>query len=101
MKRLIFTDAAREDLAAIGHYTQESWGAEKKKRYLAEIRAGLDRLRRATGLGRIRDEIRPGYRSIASGRHVIFYREAEDRIEVMRVLHQRMDIHRHLNDPAK
>jgi toxin ParE1/3/4 len=100
MKRLSFTDAAREDLAAIGRYTLESWGAEKKTRYLAGIRASLERLRRATGIGRVRDEIRPGYRSVASGRHVIFYRETEDRIEVVRVLHQRMDLHRHLNDPA-
>jgi toxin ParE1/3/4 len=100
MKRLSFTDAAREDLAAIGRYTQDNWGTEKKTRYLAGIRASLERLRRATGIGRIRDEIRSGYRSIASGRHVIFYRETEDRIEIMRVLHQRMDLHRHLNDPA-
>jgi toxin ParE1/3/4 len=46
--------------------------------------------------------IRPGYRKQLSGRHVIYYRETEEGvIEVVRVLHQRMDVVRRLRgDPA-
>jgi toxin ParE1/3/4 len=47
-------------------------------------------------LGAARDAIRPGYRSARQGRHLIFYREIPDGIEVVRVLHESMDIERHL-----
>ena len=30
-----------------------------------------------------------------AGSHVVFYRETDDTIDVIRVLHQRMDIERH------
>jgi toxin ParE1/3/4 len=43
------------------------------------------------------DEIRTGYRKFPSGRHVIFYRSLETgAIEIVRVLHERMDMETHL-----
>ena len=41
---------------------------------------------------RERPEIKPGYRSMAEGKHVIFYRVGESGIEILRILHGRMDI---------
>ena len=42
-----------------------------------------------------RDDVRPGYRAFHEGRHLIFYREAGDQIEIIRILHDRMDFRRH------
>jgi len=57
-------------------------------------------LQRAAGnprIGRACDEIRPGYRKLAAGSHMLFYRvSVEGVIDVVRVLHQRMDVDRHL-----
>jgi len=47
-------------------------------------------------LGRSCDAIREGHRKFRVGRHVIFYRVIEQRIDVVRVLHQQMDFESHL-----
>jgi toxin ParE1/3/4 len=40
--------------------------------------------------------VRTGYRGSRVGAHVIFYREVTEGIEVVRILHQRMDVRRQL-----
>jgi hypothetical protein len=53
------------------------------------------------GTGRDCAAIRPGYRKHGVGRHIIFYRSiADDCIEIVRVLHERMDAERHLSEPG-
>ena len=47
-------------------------------------------------LGRSCDAICEGYRKFRVGRHVIFYRVIDRGIDVVRVLHQRMDFESHL-----
>lgn len=39
------------------------------------------------GIGRKRDEFRPDIRSINEGSYLIFYRQIEDGIEILRILH--------------
>ena len=34
MQGFVFTRKARDDLKAIGRYTQETWGREQRNRYL-------------------------------------------------------------------
>lgn len=96
--KLVVTRAARADLEGIARYTEEQWGAARKRRYLNALRDRFGQIRRNPGLGTLRDDIRPGYRSVVSGRHVVFYRETKDRIEIVRVLHERMDMHQHLTE---
>lgn len=43
-------------------------------------------------LGRARDELAPGIRSLAFGRYVVFYEALDDGIDVVRVLHGSRDI---------
>ncbi|MDP0500303.1 MAG: type II toxin-antitoxin system RelE/ParE family toxin [Verrucomicrobiota bacterium JB022] len=40
--------------------------------------------------------VRVGYRKYPVGRHVIYYRVQPDALEVVRILHQRMDVERYL-----
>jgi len=48
-------------------------------------------------IGRACDEIRPGYRKLAAGSHTLHYRvTAEGVVDVVRALHQRMDVDSHL-----
>jgi len=47
-------------------------------------------------MGRERPEIKSGYRSIAEGKHVIFYRAGDNGIEILRILHGRMNIEHRL-----
>ena len=98
MRKLVIADRARADLKEIADYTGREWGAGQSRRYLGAIKDRLARLRDRPGLGTLRDEIGPGYRSARSGRHIVFYRETAESIEIVRVLHERMDMHRQLRD---
>jgi len=46
-------------------------------------------------MGRSRDELSPGVRSLPFGRYVIFYLPLADGIDVVRVLHSARSIRRH------
>lgn len=92
MKKLVVAGSARADLEAIARYTEQRWGVARKRLYLDMLRRRFANLRTTSGLGAARDDLRPGYRSIMCGSHIVFYRETTDRIEILRVLHQRMDV---------
>ena len=51
-------------------------------------------------MGVRRDEIAEGLRACPVRRHVVFYRDRPDRVDVVRILHERMDPARHL-PPAR
>lgn len=67
-------------------------GAEQAQEYLRELQRAAANPR----IGGACDEIRPGYLKLGAGSHTLFYRvTAEGVIDVVRVLHQRMDVDRH------
>ena len=90
------TPAAKADLREIWLYTLENWGEAQADRYLFQLEECCERLVEHPELGRPRDELRRGYRSLLEGSHLIIYRYHLDRIEIIRVLHRRMDPERHL-----
>jgi toxin ParE1/3/4 len=49
---------------------------------------------RFPGMGLSREDLRPGLRCFVVSPYVIFYRPAEDTIEVLRILHGARDIRR-------
>lgn len=69
---------------------------QQKNKYLRLLDAKFKQLSEHPHLGARRDWIREGYRSARQGRHLIIYREVADGIEIVRVLHESMDIDRHL-----
>lgn len=79
-------------------YTCERWGVDQTETYLRELQRAIERAAANPRIGKACDEIRPGYLKLAAGSHVVFYRsdDADDGIDVVQVLHQRMDVDRHL-----
>lgn len=96
MRRLVISEEARADLGQIASFTSQEWGERQQSRYLSAIRRRLAELRRRPELGRPRNEVVVGSRSILAGRHVIFYAVTLDAVEVIRVLHDSMDVHTHV-----
>jgi toxin ParE1/3/4 len=92
----ILSPRAQADLGEIWDHTLGRWGSDQAERYLRQIQAALELLSRNPKLGRSASTIRKGYRKHASGAHVIFYREIATGIDVVRILHRRMDVPRHL-----
>ena len=99
-RRLRLSNPARRDLAGIADYTLRAWGEKQKAKYLGVIGDRFRALRNSPGLGVAREDIAPGLRAHPAGRHIIFYREVEDAVEIVRVLHQSMDVERRITgDP--
>lgn len=116
MARFRLARPAQIDLANILATSAERWGADGRQRYAAVL---VDAMRQvavepAGPLSKKRPDLRPSVRSFhvryarrsAEGAkvrrpvHVLYYRVAEEGvIEIVRVLHERMDPSRHLDEP--
>jgi toxin ParE1/3/4 len=96
MTQFQLSKLAISDLRSIGRYTQKTWGHEQRNRYLGELDAAFKLLVEQPELGYQCDDIRPGYRKFPVGRHLIFYRPTPEGVNIIRILHERMDADTHL-----
>jgi|JI8StandDraft_2_1071088.scaffolds.fasta_scaffold65247_5 toxin ParE1/3/4 len=93
MKRWRLTRKARTDLADIWNYTADLWGIAQAERYIRQIEMELTAASQGKALARPID----AYWRVKSGHHFCIFRKLPDgEIEVIRILHERMDIDRHL-----
>ncbi|WP_430386459.1 type II toxin-antitoxin system RelE/ParE family toxin [Blastomonas fulva] len=93
MRRWRLTPAARIDLAGIWNYTADNWGEAQAEQYIRQIESTLTAAAENSPLVRGLDDV---WR-IRAGNHLCIFRKLPDgKIEVIRVLHERMDIDRHL-----
>ncbi len=76
--------------------TAEQWGIGQARRYLDMLTVAFVGLADAPKTWPSCDFIRPGYRRRGVERHVIYYRITGYGVEIMRILHDRMDSSRHL-----
>jgi toxin ParE1/3/4 len=91
---------AELDLLDLDEYTLDNWGAIQAERYTGAIERCCARLAENPYLGRACDQISQGLRRIEQGRYVIFYRQHENGIRVVRVLHQDMQANQHSLEDA-
>ena len=82
----------------IATYGSVEWGELEAAGYVQKILDVLDDLTTFPRLGQVNIGQSEWHRSIGVGSHVIFYRVDEDsrKIEIVRILHARMDARRHL-----
>lgn len=92
-------EAAQDDLLEIGVQGREEWGNEQMRGYLAALVKAFDALADMPELGRAFEEIFAGGRRYLCGAHVVFYEIGADGIvEIVRVLHGRMQHDLHFPD---
>lgn len=92
MKNYRLSAASQDDLRKIKAYSIATWGEQQAREYLDAIEKTLERLVISPDLGKKRDELFLGLRSFSVKQHVIFYRCHQEELEVVRVLHARMNI---------
>jgi toxin ParE1/3/4 len=92
---LTFSPVAIADIGAIWDYSAETWGVDQADRYVDDIRAACVALASGERAGR-KVDVRDGYLKYPVGRHLIFFRQDGPGTVVIRVLHQSMDVDRHL-----
>ena len=88
--------AAQTDLESIWDYTVRHWGEAQAEVYVRGIQAACEALSNGTLVSRSADDIRAGYCKAAVGSHVMFFRMHAGVVEIIRILHQGMDVDRHL-----
>lgn len=96
-RRFRLSNQAEADLDEIGLYTKDNWGAGQAEKYLTQLDQTFHVLAQTPSLGQDCSDLRPGLLSITCNRHIIFFRRnAAGTVEILRILHQRMDFQRHL-----
>jgi toxin ParE1/3/4 len=88
---------ARTDFSDILLYSAQQWGTRQRNTYRAELLRGFAAIRDHPQLGTTREDLGPGIRSRLVEHHLVYYRVLDDLIEVVRILHERMDASRHFS----
>jgi toxin ParE1/3/4 len=96
VKGVVLSPRAQADIEDIWNYTAVNWGSRQAELYVRQLQSSIEAIAQDPALGRSCDEIRPGYRKFPAGTHVLFYRVKRRGIDVVRILHARMDFNRHL-----
>lgn len=99
------TDQAEQDLLAVSTWTAENFGAPQAEHYIETLIQAIEVLIDGPEMlgAKVRDDLAPGIRTLHAARngrksrHFVVFRVAEGQIlEVLRVLHDSMDLARHL-----
>jgi toxin ParE1/3/4 len=100
MTAIRYTPTAQRQLDEIWAYSMAHWGEARTNRYLMAIEEAIEAV--ASGRRRARPcaDLWPRLKFVRSGSHNIYLRldAAGDVLQVMAVLHQRMEPSRHLKD---
>jgi toxin ParE1/3/4 len=91
---------AEEDLEEVWLYTLEIGSKEQADRYLSLIFDEIEYVTANPKTGLDFNPIRKNYRYSKVKSHLIFYKhkKSEDVIEVIRILHERMDLENRINE---
>lgn len=90
------TPEAEVDIEHIWDYSAATWGIDQAESYIAGLQDTIYSIARWPEMGETYEHIAADYRCFSYSRHLIFYRKLGETIEVVRILHERMDVDRHL-----
>jgi toxin ParE1/3/4 len=104
-RRIVLSRLAETDLAHIAAWTAENFGQRQAEVYIDALLDTIDELSAGEpARSKARDEIAIGLRTLhmakrgRQGRHVLVYKSAEDLLMIVRILHDSMEVSRHLPD---
>ena len=99
MNSFTLTRKAKSDLRSIAIHTEKKWGREQRYTYIKQFDEAFQLLANKPSIGQSCDYIKKGYRKFPNASHLIFYRSISNtQIEVVRILHKRMDVRIQLTD---
>lgn len=94
----IISKKAVMDLEEIWLFTVDKWLVAQAYRYYLLIIDEIDFICKNITCGKPLDNIRKGYRTTKVKSHLIFYRVVNDTVEIIRILHERMDMENRLDE---
>ena len=99
MRSVKYARRASADLEDITDYTAQTWGAEKAKKYTKDIRAKMEEIVEGEASIEPMDVGRAGMFKARVNRHLIIFEQTDKHILIIRILHDAMDIPRHIGPP--
>lgn len=99
MAKVILRQEAINDLTDIWDYTVQEWSENQADKYYESIKFACNEIGKNPSIGRNYPEISKQLLGLKSGKHIIFYHQiSENEIDVIRILHERMDLKNKLNE---
>ena len=95
-QQLTLSPKAHQDFIDIMRYTGETWGEKQLLSYRDKINDALQSISGNPQLGHHRHDLPSTHHSYLVGSHIIVYRIRVDGIAVVRILHQRMSLGKHV-----
>lgn len=93
MAKVILRQKAINDLNDIWDYTFEKWSEKQADKYYTTIKLSCSIIGKNPDIGKQYDGISKDLLGLKAEKHIIFYKSiTENRIEVVRILHERMDL---------
>ena len=92
MLEVLLYPQAEADLENIWRYTQSTWGTAQANRYIDEFAESFALLADNPLICRERTEYTPSVRMYRHAHHLIVYVHTHTTLEVIRILHESMDI---------
>ena len=96
MPRILKQSLAEQDLIEIWLYTLNEWGEYQADKYLDDLEEAIRLLAEQPLICRERTELSPPVRIHHHAHHLIVYLALEDGINIIRVLHESMDVDGHM-----
>jgi toxin ParE1/3/4 len=86
------TEPAIRDIEQIADYIANQASLQQSERFLSQLDAKFAKIALFPNLGRRRDEILPGLRSLSIDKYLILYMPIEQDVEILRVISGYRDI---------
>ena len=83
---------AAADLDDIANYTLERWDRKQARSYISGLRADIESLAQFAMRFPEHESSGLDLRKMTSGHHLIFYLIDDGIVEIIRILHERMDV---------
>lgn len=93
---LTFSPEAVKDLKNIVAYSVATWGEAQARKYNQKLKSGLTSIRQNPRLGHPHPQLSSIYQVYHVERHNIVYTVKATNIEIIRILHDQMDLPRHI-----
>ena len=91
MKTIVLQNAAAQDLVAIWNDRVDRCGVDRADDYIMALTGVFERIAKGYATAKPADDVKTGLRRAVYRDHVVFVREEETRVVIVRALHEFMD----------
>ena len=99
MAKLILRQEAIDDLTDLWDYTAQTWSENQADKYYGMIKTACREIAQDSVIGKSYNKIDSKLLGYRVGKHIVFYQLIpNNEIEVIRILHERMDLKNKLSE---